>query len=332
MGRASVARPFHFKPAWAGTEACPTFLKTMPNLPHFSRSQLGVAILLGTGLLVLWAWRANFFLAPSPPPAQPLELVFVEVAGAAAHPGVYQFDHSPALAEVWKRGGMPAPVPPGETKLVSGTLVEVDKDGKYRLGRMTGERLLTLGLALDLNTAGAPDLEALPGIGPALAGRIIAYRQSHGPFKKIDDLMEVSGIGPQNLAKLKPHLVLGSPEAPASSEGEETTGAERPVNGIHPEPKEEKPGPVSRRGAGLKQAPGRVIDPNLASPADLETLPGIGPVLARRILAYRSAHGSLKRIADLKQVSGIGPKKLEKMKPYLIIDHRSSAGADQDEP
>ena len=67
------------------------------------------------------------------------------------------------------------------------------------------------------------------------------------------------------------------------------------------------------------KAPGRVIDPNRASQADLETLPGIGPVLARRIMDYRRAHGPYKKIADLRKVSGIGPKKLEKMKPYLII-------------
>ena len=67
------------------------------------------------------------------------------------------------------------------------------------------------------------------------------------------------------------------------------------------------------------KTPGRVIDPNRASQADLETLPGIGPVLARRIIDYRRAHGPYKKIADLRKVSGIGRKKLEKIKPYLTI-------------
>ena len=67
------------------------------------------------------------------------------------------------------------------------------------------------------------------------------------------------------------------------------------------------------------KTPGRVIDPNRASQADLETLPGIGPVLARRIMDYRRVHGPYKKIADLRKVSGIGPKKLEKIKPYLTI-------------
>ena len=67
------------------------------------------------------------------------------------------------------------------------------------------------------------------------------------------------------------------------------------------------------------KTPGRVIDPNLASKADLETLPGIGPVMAQRIIDYRRAHGPYKKIADLRKVSGIGRKKLEKLRPYVVI-------------
>ncbi|MDD3346643.1 helix-hairpin-helix domain-containing protein [Oscillibacter sp.] len=48
---------------------------------------------------------------------------------------------------------------------------------------------------LDLNTATAEELETLPGIGPALASRIVSYRASHGPFETIEEIMEVPGIG-----------------------------------------------------------------------------------------------------------------------------------------
>ena len=185
------------------------------RLPYFSRSQQGVILLLGAALLFLWAWRANFWLPPSPPPVKPLDLVFVEVSGAAAHPGVYSFDHAPTLAEAWRRSGVSTPPPVGDTKLSSGTRVEIDDKGDYRLGRMSGDALMTLGLALDLNTATLEDLDALPGIGPALAQRIIAYRQSHGPFKKIDDLMEVSGIGPIKLEKIKPYLTVSEKDETA---------------------------------------------------------------------------------------------------------------------
>jgi competence protein ComEA len=74
---------------------------------------------------------------------------------------------------------------------------------------MPGTRLLTLGLPLDLNRASAEDLEAVPGIGPALARRIVEYRQVHGPFQKIDDLEEkVLGFGKKKVEKIKPYLII----------------------------------------------------------------------------------------------------------------------------
>jgi competence ComEA-like helix-hairpin-helix protein len=196
--------------------------------------------------------------------------------------------------------------------------VEVTPEGGYRLTAMSGAQLITLGLPLDLNRATAQDLDALPGIGPALAQRIVDYRTAHGPFKKIEDLLEVSGIGPQNLQRLKPYLGLGTPEAIAPPDWGAAMTTGKSGSGTPIETQEgRRPGTKS----GFQpKTPGRIIDPNLSSQADLETLPGIGPVLAQRIIAYRRAHGPYKKIDDLRKVSGIGPKKLEKIKPYLAIN------------
>ncbi len=180
----------------------------MKSLPYFKRTQQGVILLLGAALLLLWAWRANFWLAPSPPPAARPNFVFVEVSGVGAHPGVYAFDHVPTLAEIWPKSGASGQAPANPAEVASGSRVEIDADGHCHLARMHGAELLTLGLPLDLNSAGATDLDALPGIGPALAQRIVAYRQQHGPFKKIDDLLQVSGIGPKLLDKIKPQLII----------------------------------------------------------------------------------------------------------------------------
>jgi competence protein ComEA len=56
---------------------------------------------------------------------------------------------------------------------------------------------------VNINTADSAALDSLPGIGPALAQRIIDYRQEHGPFARLEDIMEVSGIGPGTFEKLR---------------------------------------------------------------------------------------------------------------------------------
>ncbi len=189
-------------------------------MPYFSRPQLGVALLLGAALLLLWAWRGHFGLPYPPPPAKTLDLVFVEVKGAVAHPGVYSFSHPPTLLEVCRQAGGPSTLKDPDLKLLSGSRLEVTPEGRCQLDRMSGALLLTLGLAIDLNQATLEDLDALPGIGPALAQRIIEYRKSHGPFRRVEDLEQVSGIGPKKLEKIREYLTLQAqgPEAPEPEE------------------------------------------------------------------------------------------------------------------
>lgn len=57
---------------------------------------------------------------------------------------------------------------------------------------------------ININAASSAELESLPGIGPALAGRILADREANGPFKTVEDLDRVRGIGPKTLERLRP--------------------------------------------------------------------------------------------------------------------------------
>lgn len=59
---------------------------------------------------------------------------------------------------------------------------------------------------VDLNSASVESLDALPGLGPVLSGRIVEWRAAHGPFRSVDELGEVVGIGDALVARLRPHL------------------------------------------------------------------------------------------------------------------------------
>jgi competence protein ComEA len=61
---------------------------------------------------------------------------------------------------------------------------------------------------IHLNQATAEQLQTLPGVGPALSERIVSYRDKHGPFRSVDQLAEVNGIGEAKLAKLKDQLTV----------------------------------------------------------------------------------------------------------------------------
>lgn len=88
-----------------------------------------------------------------------------------------------------------------------------DESGNYN--QMSAPAAILLGQKIDVNSATKDDLEALPGIGPSLAERIVKYRALHGRFKNIDEMDNVSGIGPKTVERLKEFLVCH----PERSEG-----------------------------------------------------------------------------------------------------------------
>jgi competence ComEA-like helix-hairpin-helix protein len=158
------------------------------------------------------------------------------------------------------------------------------------------------GERIDPNTASLTELARLPRVGPALARRILEDREARGPFRTTGDLARVPGVGPRLLELAAPHLDL--PDGPAT-----------PAIGAGPA------SPAARAPAAMAPtAPVGPIDLNTADAATLESLPGVGPVLAARIIAHRDAVGGFTSPDDLLAVRGIGEATLARFR------HRVRAG------
>ena len=67
---------------------------------------------------------------------------------------------------------------------------------------------------VNLNTATSEQLQQVPGIGPATAGKILQMRKTYGPFKSVDDLLAIRGLGAKRLEKMRKYLTVGRPAAP----------------------------------------------------------------------------------------------------------------------
>ena len=150
---------------------------------------------------------------------------------------------------------------------------------------------------LDLNTASVKDLENLPGVGPTVAKEIVAKR----PFKTVEDLKSVKGIGEAKFAKLKSLVEIAPVAAPAAVVAKVSTTAT---------PAKAEMG----KAAAAKQV--RPVNINTASAAEIESLPGIGAVKAKAIVEARP----FAKIEDLKKVKGIKEATLNKIKPLITLN------------
>ena len=162
-------------------------------------------------------------------------------------------------------------------------------------------RPLSDGEKIDPNRAAEAELDRLPGVGASKALRIVQDREANGPFQSVEDLVRVPGLGPASVDRLRPFLEIRSrPAGPAAV-------PRRHAGRAAPDPARSKPDPA--RGAPLRL--------NRATEAELQQLPGVGPVMAKRIIAFREERGGFRSPDDLLEIAGIGPKVLARLLPLV---------------
>jgi competence protein ComEA len=146
-------------------------------------------------------------------PEPPAELV-VHVVGAVATPGLYRLDVGSRVADALSLAGGATPKANLTgvnlaAPLVDGTQIVVPRRGEAApagVGAAPGGAGAAEGTQagpIHLNTATAEQLETIPGVGPVTAQRIIDFREQNGPFRSVDELDAVSGIGPKRLEDLR---------------------------------------------------------------------------------------------------------------------------------
>ncbi|HEX2704294.1 MAG TPA: helix-hairpin-helix domain-containing protein [Candidatus Lustribacter sp.] len=139
------------------------------------------------------------------------EQLVVHVVGSIAHPGIVRVPPgSRVIDAITAAGGPTTHADLSRVNLarlvVDGEQIAVPRPGEVVTGPLGATPSGAAGARVDLNAADLAALDALPGVGPVLAQRILDWRADHGRFSTVDELAEVSGIGDKLLAQLRPKV------------------------------------------------------------------------------------------------------------------------------
>ena len=254
-------------------------------------------------------------------PAPPQEIVpqytpatwYVYVTGAVKSPGVYKLSpDSRVFQAIDAAGGFTQKADPSSLNLAEVLADEAHvhvhvKGAKNQQQAANSETVRVPGYSqssrsslrtntslIDINRADLQELQRINGVGPAIAQRILDYRQTHGAFTRIDDLRNVKGIGQARLEQIRPQVAI--------------RGGSSYSTGI-----------TSSRKTQTSSTSSNLIDINHATSQELQRINGIGKVTAERIIEYRNSHGAFRRPEDLMNVRGIGASKLNQIRNQIVI-------------
>lgn len=179
---------------------------------------------LACGLLA----SALILLISAPPRGVPIQLaqpptpspLMVDISGAVKAPGVYELALDSRVQDVVQAAGgllpdanesavnMAARLMDGQKIIIPQEGEEITITKSSQAEEISGTVASVDAQPININTASQEELETLPGIGPSKAAAIIEYRSTHGPFKTLEDILGVSGIGEKTLAGFKDWIVI----------------------------------------------------------------------------------------------------------------------------
>lgn len=165
----------------------------------------GAVAIAAVGFAV-FTWPA----APQPPPLEVLggaidRTVTVHVSGEVLRPGLVVLAPESRVADaIAAAGGATAQADLGGVNLAAG----VGDGSRLVVPSSAAGAATALDGSVHINTAAVSDLQALPGVGPVLAARIVAYREANGPFQVVEDLLGVPGIGEAKLAAIRDGVLV----------------------------------------------------------------------------------------------------------------------------
>ncbi|UOY94069.1 helix-hairpin-helix domain-containing protein [Ectobacillus sp. JY-23] len=135
-------------------------------------------------------------------------VLFVDIKGAVAREGVYEFSKGTRVKDaIAKAGGL---LPEGDSSKINLAQFIHDQMLLY-VPNKTDPGAVPVAPQTNkiaINIASKEEIEKIPGIGPKKAESIIRYREEHGPFQTIEDLLEVDGIGEKSLTNIKEQIVV----------------------------------------------------------------------------------------------------------------------------
>jgi competence protein ComEA len=185
---------------------------------------VGLVGAVGVGYIGSGYFRQPDAIGVAQTKAIPLQAgdVVVHVIGAVNRPGLVTLSGSARINDAIEKAGGPtkdadlgilnlaARVADGMQIVVSRKGEDTSSSVTVPEGKTPGESAppVVPGGQISINSASAAQLEELPGIGPAIAARIVEYRQGSGGFKSIDELEKVKGIGPKKMESIRPHVRL----------------------------------------------------------------------------------------------------------------------------